>query len=219
MPTRRSASSIHRHARLFRPRVWHHALFAHRAYPSALFMTRRGDCRPVWEGLAAVLAVVALAGCGSSSSSPTTTASATTTETTATTATTAPALTRQQFATKLDDICKRGDTAEKRLEAAYAKAADAGDYAKAASLNEQVNRLAVPFNAEVAKLVPPASEQAAFERYMTANRRLVGVRQRLAAALRARDAETITQLQDVGNTEVKARTVAAIDLGTKNCGG
>jgi hypothetical protein len=106
----------------------------------------------------------------------------------------------------------------KALQAEYGKAADAGDLAKAASLVEQVNRAAVPFDQEVAKLVPPASEQAAFDRYMTANSRLNGIRERLPAALRARDTETITQLVDLGNGETKARTEAAIDLGTKNCG-
>jgi hypothetical protein len=123
---------------------------------------------------ALVLAVIALAGCGSSSSSSsteaTTTASAATTTTTTTTtsatttSTTTPASTHEQFVAKLDDICKRGNQAAAQYRAEYSKAADANDYAKAASLLEQSIKAAAPYQAEMAKLMPPAEDKAAMAR-------------------------------------------------------
>ena len=176
---------------------------------------------------AIAMALIALVGCGGSSSSttaatnsaPSSTSSQApaTTSTTGTTTTTA-GLTHEQFAAKLDDICKRGNASQASLEKQYDTAVNANDYAKAASLFEEANRQFQPFEAEVEKLTPPASDRATFERYLTANNRLQGIRERLVPALKARDLEQVQQLVDIGNSQTKTRTEAAIDLGTKNCG-
>jgi hypothetical protein len=70
----------------------------------------------------------------------------------------------------------------------------------------------------VAKLTPPAEDKAAFARYMTADKRIDGLRVRFATAIRAKDNTEMTSLSDLVDTETKARTEAALDLGTIHCG-
>jgi hypothetical protein len=170
---------------------------------------------------AIVLAVIALAGCGGSTKTVTATAPATGTEaaTTATSGTTtAAALTHEQFIAKLDDICKRGNAQAQKYKSEAEAAAKASDYAKLATVLQRSKNAEAPFLAEFAQLTPPAADEAAFARYKTANERIKGLEDRAIVALRARDTPEVERLGEQADSERKARTAAAIDLGTKNCG-
>jgi hypothetical protein len=170
----------------------------------------------------AAILVAAVAGCGGSSSTTTantpTTTTTTTTSSTTTTSTTTPQLTREQFASKLDDLCKRLAETSARDQAEASKAIDASDYNAAASAFEKLNRTAARFYEQIAALTAPPAEQPAFARYKQAVARGNGLRDRIVPALRARDTEEVSRLSDLADGESKARTKAAIDLGTKHCG-
>jgi hypothetical protein len=165
----------------------------------------------------AAVALVALvvAGCGGSSKPSGSTAARTATTTSTPTATT---VTREQFAAKLDSICKRGNALVASTQAEVTKAMNAGDYTAAATATEKISRDVMPLEAELAALTPPPSEQAAFARYTQANARISGLRVRLAKALRANDVAQLRELDALAVSEQKRRTTAAIDLGTTECG-
>ena len=163
-------------------------------------------------GFAAIaLTALAITGCGSSAKpTPTNPAATSPTKTTA--------VTREQFAAKLDDICKRGNTLAAGTQPQVTKAMNAGDYAAAATAAEKINRDLKPLAAELASLTPPPSEQAAFARYTKANARISGLRIRLVQAIKAGDLDQLRELDALVESEQKHRTTAAIDLGTTECG-
>lgn len=78
--------------------------------------------------------------------------------------------------------------------------------------------MSAQFEPELAKLTPPAADQAAFARYKSAVQRLANIRERLVPTLKARDSEEVDHLSKLGNAQRDKRTEAAIDLDTKNCG-
>lgn len=94
----------------------------------------------------------------------------------------------------------------------------ANGYAKAASLMEQFAQTWFPYRAVMSKLRPPAADEAAYARFMAANKLIDGLTTRLIAALKAKDKTEIKRLSDLADTERKARTEAAIDRCTTYCG-
>jgi hypothetical protein len=159
--------------------------------------------RPVGlMGVIAAAATLAASGCGGGGSS-----SQTTTVTTVgavSTTTTSAGLTHAAFVAKLDDICKRGNAPVAGLEE-QANKLGANDYAKYAALLEKRQRLAAPFNAEIAKLTAPPADAAAFARYKEMSNRLDGLLVRLIAALKAKDLTEANRPRSSSRDSVDAR--------------
>ena len=164
-----------------------------------------------------------VAGCGGSSSAGDTTTDATTTSDTTTTTettteTTAVAPTHEEFVANLDSICRRENEAVADLQEQWAEAVHAGNYAKAAALLEQLQRVAVPFRAELAELVAPTSDDTVFARFKEANNRFDGLTDRTISALKVSDVSELIRLFPLATSALEERTNAALDLGTEHCG-
>jgi hypothetical protein len=188
-----------------------------------------GGRRSILAALIVVLLTsVALAGCGGSSSAgsgDTTTTSETTTTTETTTETTAVAPTHQEFVAALDSICKRGSEAVTDLQEQWGDALEAGDFARAAGLFKQLQRKVVPFRAELAELVAPPSDEAAFARFKAATNtqfdslvRIDSLVDRMIPALEASDLTKFKRLVLTVATSARKARKAALDLGTEHCG-
>jgi hypothetical protein len=195
--------------------------------------------RRLFAGVTAALtALVVLTGCGgsspSSSAASTTPRSASSTpaasrNTSATAvASTAAAhhcdpepcqLTRADLAARLDALCLRGNAAVKQADASLEQATRARDYTKAAAAMESALREFPPYQLVVQGLTPPAQDRAAFTRYVDLTQRIDGLSQRIVAAGRTRDTPEVIRLSELVQEALATRATAALDLGTKHCGG
>ena len=177
-------------------------------------MSRRSlICGPLRASAAAALFVVSGCGGGDSTSPQSAVATATAPKTQA-----SPAATHGKFVEQLDALCATGNKRAAAYQKAFAQALAANDLAKAGTTLTRFEPIYDRFQTRIEALMPPVADQATFARYLVLVRRVDGFRQRLAAALRAGDAEEAMRLADLLHDAADQRTNVAIDLGTTHCG-
>jgi hypothetical protein len=157
----------------------------------------------------------ALSTSASSSSTPVTPTSTTAAAAPSTATTTG--LTHAQFVAKLDQLCQAANVKAAVADAAFQKAAAAGDYAKAADIVQQEITANQPYIVKAQQLTAPAEDSAAFASFVQSIQQLQGSLEKIAGALRAHNLQEVVQLAKVGQQERDARTKAATELGTTHC--
>jgi len=163
--------------------------------------------------LALVPALLALAGCGSSTTSSSPPERPLNTATVAT-PTPKPTLSQADLVTRMNAICNEGNAKIASLRRGSTESAEA--YARALGTELRIYRVFTP---KLEALRPPPEARSAFDRYIQALNRQRGLATRLAAALRSGESEeTIETLKNSISTNTKARILAAIDLGAERCG-
>lgn len=159
--------------------------------------------------LIAIALVVCLVGCGGDAKKPTAASTATVAATG-----TAAAQSHAEFVRALDATC-RGSVDDLVKEANSA----GNDTAQLAAIMHRVLARIEPSTRARQRLVAPPEDAAAFRRYQRAQGRLVGVYGRLEDMLRSGDTSQVQYLLGLLPGIRKARTTAAIDLGSRRCGG
>jgi hypothetical protein len=169
------------------------------------------------RALATAALVVAVSGCGDGGGSSTSTQSAVATTTALETQASTTAA-HGEFVKQLDVLCATGKKSAAAYQKAFTQALNAHDFAEAGAILTRFQPIYDRFQTRIEALVPPVSDQATFARYLLLTRRVGRLRQRLATALQARDADEAMRLANLLHGAVNQRTNAAIDLGTTHCG-
>lgn len=158
-----------------------------------------------------LVAVLLLAGCGGNGSDPTPRPTAA--PTTVATATSRPELTHAAFVKKLDRICQ-GDINDLGKEAEAA----GGDTEKLAGIVRSVAGRINAIRHRQEQIDAPAEDQAAYRRYLNAQRRMAAIFTRMGATLDDGDVSQTRYFMSLIDGVRAARTRAALDLGLERCG-
>jgi hypothetical protein len=156
-----------------------------------------------------MIAVLAMAGCGSDDGSTGSPSPAADVDT-------APAtLDHDELVAELNSICASGNSKLGKLNAEF-KAATS----EAVAIDILEQSLAIYSDAleRIDNLDPPAADSAAFDRYVTASGRTEAAMRRLVAAGQAGESGEIAALSDALDAETDRRLTAALDLGADECG-
>lgn len=164
---------------------------------------------------ALALVALALAGCGSTSKP--TPASAPTAV--AATATATPGMTHTEFAEALNASCDKGNRKADALQQRFESAMERNALPEAGRAYKKILPLLQAHLDRVSVLTPPAADRPAMRRYLSAQHRLIGYGDRIAASLLDGDLEGVQLLVSSYRRERARRVTAAIDLGADKCGG
>lgn len=128
------------------------------------------------------------------------------------------ALTHAAFVAALNHSCAYRRPDQKRLMGRFEALLERGDLPAAGRVYRQMFRLLAAHVERIRTLAPPPADRAAFERYMAAQQRILGLGERIQDALHDADATEVARLTPLFARETNRRLVAAVDLGTRECG-
>jgi len=157
--------------------------------------------------LVALLAVLTLAGCGSTTREavPSPTAPATTVE--------------DSIEPQLSALCTQYNPTAEKINARIRAHLEAGALDDAADGFKEYLATAAKFDAEVAALDPPDDEAGALRRYRGANKRNRELMREFVGDLEAGDTSTASAIKEDVDRLQQARLDAALELGADECGG
>jgi len=160
-----------------------------------------------------VIALLALAGCGSSGPSNTPLERRLSTATVLR-QTSKPTLSQADLVARMNAICNEGNARTTSISRDPTENSE--EYARALGAELRIYRVFIP---KLEALRPSPEARPAVDRYLQALNRQRGLVARLAAALRSGESEeTVEALKSSISTNTKARILAAIDLGAERCG-
>lgn len=163
----------------------------------------------------------AMSACGGGSTAENAPAQATPADTSteaSPTTTASSATAHDAFTAEFDDLCQRGNAADKSFEDRLEAASASNDYEAAARALEDSLEVAHQYREEFDALKPPSEDRVAFNEYLSLSDALITLRTRFIHALRAHDDDELTRLGEVVDDVKKRRTILTSKLGLTECG-
>ena len=159
-----------------------------------------------------------VAGCGSGADRAATPTTSPARAATAAPATPTPTVTHAEFVAALNKSCDTDKAKQDRLSREFDSALERGELPAAGRVYQRMLPRLKAHVARITGLDVPARDRDAFAAYLKAQRRIVGLGDRITRALLKDDGAGVARLSEPFDTERDRRLTAALDLGAGKCG-